>query len=132
MCCYAGHHDLDSLEFKNFHLDHFMWKATGDSKEEHVRIYEESAPKWNTIAASLGLNDAKINNIQSDHHSNVDRVRAVYREWLDNTVGLPSADKYPLSWSGLIRLLGDSQLQNFAKTVEKALLSPYNVVKGNL
>ena len=132
-CCSAGCSALNNLKLKSFHLDHFKWKETENSEEEQVKIYEESAPQWETIASSLGLEKAKIKNIQSDHHQDVvARVKAVFGVWLDNANALPKADKYPLSWSGLIRLLKDSQLGILANKVEKALLSPYNEVKGNL
>lgn len=131
-CCSAGCSALDNFKLKSFHIDHFKWKDAENSEEELVKIYEVSAPKWETIAASLGLEEAKINNIRSDYHQNVARVKAVFGEWLDNAAALPKADKYPLTWPGLIRLLKDSQLGTLAKKVETALCSSYNEVKGTL
>ena len=120
------------MRLKSYHLDHFKWKATENSKEEQVKIYQDSAPQWETIASSLGLKKSEINNIRSDKRENVACVKAVFGVWLDNAIALPNADKYPLSWPGLIRLLEDSQHGSLAKEVEKALLSPFNDVKRNL
>lgn len=132
--CYVGCSTsaLDDLRLKSYHVDHFKWKDSENSEGELVKIYEESAQQWETIASSLGLEKAKIENIRSDCHQNVARVKAVFGEWLDNAVALPKAHKYLLSWPGLIQLLKDSQLGSLAEKVEKALLSPYNEVKGNL
>ena len=117
----------------NCYLNLIKWKATLDGEVEKVTIYDDSAPKWETIATRLGFQSAKIDSIRSDRQErNIDLVKAVYGEWLNNASELPHAKDYPLSWPGLIKLLDASELTELAKEVRNAVLSPYNQVRGTL
>ena len=91
-----------------------------------MTVYKAAKGKWNKIAECLGLN------IRREGHDDYERVTEVFHEWLDNANQLPNHKKYPLKWSGLIRLLEDSELGQLAKDLRCALSAPFNDVKGNL
>ena len=68
--------------------------------------------EWKTIAQVLMLDSETINHIaRLEIH---DRVKEVFKEWLENALDLLSSQKYPLSWYGLNQLLIDSQLEKIA------------------
>ena len=112
--------DFDQFEVKNHHLSLLEWRV-GSSGGNKVRVYDSAAAKWKLIAGNLGLEPGAITSI---HHNNFDdrgRVTAVFRHWFDNANSLPNRKKYPRKWSGLIKLLTDSQLAELAKKLETAL-----------
>ena len=97
-----------------------------------MAIYDTAESKWNKIAEHLGLRPGKIKSIQRDHHDDHGRVTDAFSEWLDNANQLPNHKQYPMTWSGLIRLLRDSGLGQLAKDLGCALSAPVSNIKGNL
>lgn len=97
-----------------------------------LKIYERAESKWERIAERLGLNPHKIRSIQQDRHDDHQRVTAVFMEWLENANQLSNHKKYPKKWSGLVKLLKDSELGQLAEDLMSALSAPFNDVKGNL
>ena len=83
-----------------------------------MTVYDTAEEKWDIIAERLGLDSGKF---KQSHPNNHERVRKVFREWFDNANQLPNSDKYPLKWSGLIRLLKDSGLGQLAEDLRRAL-----------
>ena len=106
------------------------WKEASDSDTVvKVTVYKTAEGKWDKIAELLDLNP---DSILQDRHDNHGRVTKVFREWLENANQLPNNKKYPLKWSGLIRLLRDSELGQLAEDLRCALAAPFSNVKGNL
>ena len=97
-----------------------------------MTIYDTAESKWDKIAEHLGLNPSRIKSIRQDHHDNHGRMTDVFTEWFENANQLPNHSKYPKKWSGLIRLLKDSDLGELAEDLRSALSAPYNDVKGNI
>ena len=84
------------------------------------------------MAESLGLEPGEIESIQRNHYTDYERVTSVFRQWLENATNLPNKKKYPKKWSGLIRLLKDSDLVELSKKVKEVLSAPYSNVRGNI
>ena len=116
------HHFVNRLEWK--------YSATGEIK--CIKVYNKAEVEWREVANSLGLELGEIRGIQRNNYSDDERVTDVFRHWFDNANNLPNKEKYPKKWSGLIRLLKDSNLGVLSEEVEKALTAPYSNVRGNL
>ena len=97
-----------------------------------MTIYDTAEGKWCKIAEYLGLNPNKVKSIRRDCHDDHERVTEVFFEWLNNANQLPNSRKYPKKWSGLIRLLKDSELGELAEDLWSALNAPLNSIKDNL
>ena len=90
-----------------------------------VRVYNKAAWRWNLLADNLGLEPGEIESVRRNHFTDDERVTDVFRRWFDNANNLPNKERYPKKWSGLIRLLKDSDLGELSKEVHKALSAPY-------
>ena len=102
--------------------------ATGEKKS--VRVYNRAAWRWRNVAESLGLEPGEIESIRRNHFSDDERVTGVFRHWFDNANILPNKKLYPKKWSGLIRLLNDSDLGQLSEVVKNALSAASSNVRG--
>ena len=119
--------DIDQFEIKDHFLSSIEWKKSGSSNSAaKLTIYKAAKGKWNKIAQCLGLS------IRQDSHDDYEQVTKVFQEWLDNANQLPNKKKYPKKWSGLIRLLEDSELGQLAEDLRCVLSAPFTDVRGNL
>ena len=116
------HHFVNRLEWIDF--------ATGERK--CVRVYKKAAWKWNDVATTLGLEPGEIESIRRNRFSDEERVSDVFRHWFDNAKNLPNKEWYPMKWSGLVRLLSDSDLGQLSEKVKTALSAASSNVRGNL
>lgn len=122
--------EFDEYEVKHHLLHSIEWKESGIS-DNKVTVYKAAKGKWKNIAQCLGLEPSEIQHIERDKHDNHDRVVEVFLKWLENANQLPRHTKYPKKWSGLIRLLKDSELGQLAEDLQSALTAPVSDVKGN-
>ena len=84
-------------------------------------MYNSAAAKWKLIAERLGLESGVITSIHRNYYDDYARVTEVFRHWFDNANSLPNKKKYPKKWSGLIKLLVDSELGELAENLQTAL-----------
>ena len=108
------------------------WKSRSSSKPIKVKVYNGVRAKWKTIAGLLGLEYNDIQGIDRRSADDNECVEKVFDIWLKNANSLPNKKRYPKKWSGLIRLLRDSDLGELAEDLEGALAAPYNDARGNL
>ena len=77
------------------------------------RLYSNIAIHYKTIANTLGIDYNKITLIERGSEDYADRVQRVFQEWFQNANQLPNG--YELSWTGLRKILEDSDLANVAQ-----------------
>ena len=117
---------------KHHLVSRLEWADLDTGERKNVRVYNRAAWKWNNVATNLGLEPGEIQSIHRNHFSDDDRVTDVFRHWFDNANNLPNKNKYPKKWSGLIRLLNDSDLGQLSEEVKTALSATSSNVRGNL
>ena len=118
---------------KNHLVSRLEWIDPTNGGRKCTKVYEKAASKWNRVAECLGMEHGEINSIRKNNpFSDDDRVGAVFREWFDNANNLANCKRYPKKWSGLIRLLRDSELGELSEEVSKALSAPSSNVRGTL
>ena len=123
--------DFISLpDIKHHFIDLIRWEDENGEKRE-LRVYIKIAHKWRQIASRLGFEPGEIESIAADHRTSYCCITTVLGQWFENARNLPNANRYPKSWRGLINLLEDTELGEVAKTVNTALSSPKNNVRGN-
>ena len=127
---FAG--DFDRFEVKHHFVSRLEWKDLPLAEPKCVRVYNMAAWKWNLVADNLGLEPGEIESIRRNHFTDDERVIYVFRHWFNDANNLPSKERYPKKWSGLIRLLKDSDLGELSEEVHKALSAPYSDVRGNI
>ena len=84
------------------------------------------------MAETLGLEPGEIESIRRNYFSDDERVTDVFRHWFDNANNLPNKKIYPKKWSGLIKLLSDSDLGQLSEEVKTALSATSSNVRGTL
>lgn len=125
--------EFDKFEVKHHQLSLFEWKEASDGDVKGVKIYNKAAAHWKLVAERLGFDPEQIKVIQrSNFMDDHDCVTAVFREWFANAVKLPNHKKYPKKWSGLVRLLDDSDMGELAKDLQRALSAPFNSARDNM
>ena len=125
--CYL---DYDKLYVKNHFLSRLVWMDGNDKRI--VKIYDESAHKWQEIGRELGLEVGALKSIGRDGFDDDDRITTVLGKWYDNANKLPNGSKYPKTWKGLISLLSNSELDDVATKVHSALSAPISNIRGTL
>ena len=113
--------DFDQFDVKNHHLSLLEWTDGPSGGGGKVRVYNSAAAKWKLIAERLGLEPGVITSIHRNNYDDHARVTDVFRHWFDNANSLPNKKKYPRKWSGLIKLLTDSELGELAIELQTAL-----------
>ena len=124
--------DFDRFEVKHHLVSRIEWIDSATGERKCVRVYKKAAWSWKDVAENLGLEPGEIKGIQRNNHDDDEKMSEVIRHWFDNANNLPNKKKYPKKWSGLIRLLNDSDLGELSKKVEEALSATYSNVRGNL
>ena len=113
-------------------MSRLEWIDSATGERKCVRVYNKAAWRWRNVAESLGLEPGEIESIRRNHFSDDERVTDVFRHWFDNANNLPNKKIYPKKWSGLVRLLNNSDLGELSGEVKKALSAAYSNVQGNL
>ena len=124
--------DFDKYEVKHHFVSRLEWIDWATREKKTVRVYNKVNWKWKNVAESLGLEPGEIESMRRNFSSDDDRVTAVFRHWFDNANNLPNKNKYPKKWSGLIRLLNDSDLGELSEEVKTALSAASSNVRGTL
>ena len=124
--------EFDRFEVKHYFVSRLEWKDSPMDESKCVRVYNKAAWKWNRVADNLGLEPGEIESIRRNHFTDDERVTDVFRHWFDNANNLPNKERYPKKWSGLIRLLKDSDLGQLSEEVKRAVSAPYSSARGNL
>ena len=124
--------DFDRFEVRHHFVSRLEWTDSGTGERKNIRVYKRAASKWRDVAESLGFEPGEVESIRRNHFSDDERVTDVFGRWLENANNLPNKNKYPKKWSGLIRLLSDSELGQLSEEVKTALLATTSNVRGNL
>ena len=127
---FAG--EFDRYEVKHHFVSRLEWRDSATGEIKCVRVYNTAAWKWSNVATTLGLEPGEIQSIRRNRFSDEERVSDVFHRWFDNANNLPNKKKYPKKWSGLIRLLSDSDLGQLSEEVKTALSAASSNVRGNL
>ena len=104
-------------------MSRLEWTDLGTGERKNVSVYKKVAWRWSNVATNLGLEPGEIESIRRNHFSDDERVTDVFGRWFDDAKNLPNSKKYPKKWSGLIRLLNDSELGQLSEEVKTALSS---------
>ena len=120
--------DFDHFDVEHRFVRQLEWKDSTSDELKKVRVYRTAASRWNSVAECLGLEPGEIQSIRQNHFSDDERVMDVFRCWFNSA----NKEKYPKKWSGLIRLLKDSELGELSDVVKTALSAPYSNVRCNL
>lgn len=119
------------VEFR--HLSLLEWQSGASGEEtKKVRVFDDIAVRWNIVAERLGLEPGEIESIRRNKHDDRERLTSVFGRWFENANMLPNKNKYPKNWTGLIRLLCDSDFGELAEKLRNALCAPFNSVKNNI
>ena len=113
-------------------MSRLEWTDSSTDKRKNVSIYKKAAWKWSNVATNLGLEPGEIESIRRNRYSDDERVTDVFGRWFDDAKNLPNSKKYPKKWSGLIRLLNDSELGQLSEEVKIALSATTSNVRGTL
>ena len=124
--------DFDRFEVKHHFVSRLEWIDSDSGDKKNVRVYNGAAWRWSNVATNLGLGPGEIESIRRNHFSDDERVTDVFRHWFDNANNLPNKKIYPKKWSGLIRLLSDSELGQLSEEVKTALSATSSNVRGTL
>ena len=124
--------DFDEFDVKNHFVSWLEWSKSSTGESKCIRIYNKVEPKWNVVAECLGLEPGEIDGIKRNNYTDGERVTDVLHHWFDNANNLPNKGKYPKKWSGLIRLIKDSDLGQLADEIQQVLSAPCSNVRGNL
>ena len=124
--------EFDGCEVKHHFVSRLEWIDSANGERKYVRVYNTAAWKWSNVATTLGLEPGEIQSIRQNYFSDEQRVSDVFRHWFDNANNLPNKKRYPKKWSGLIRLLSDSDLGQLSEEVRTALSAASSNVRGNL
>ena len=105
------------MPIKSRYLQLIKW-TNKEGSTSRLRLYDEMAPCWKSVADLLEL-DTKI--IGSNHHDDVlECIRAVMEEWM--SAG-PNITTYPCTWKGLCELLDDVGLAKASKDLREVCSS---------
>ena len=115
--------DFDRFEVKSHLMSRLEWIDSDTGETKNVSVYKKVAWRWSNVATNLGLEPGEIESIRRNHFSDDARVTDVFGRWFDDAKNLPNNKKYPKKWSGLIRLLNDSDLGQLSEEVKTALSS---------
>ena len=125
--------DFDRFEVRHHFVSRLEWIDSGTGERKNIRVYKKAASKWRDVAENLGFEPGEIDSIGRSHFFNDGEcVTDVFGRWLENANNLPNKQKYPKKWSGLIKLLSDSDLGQLSDEVKTALSASYSNVRGNL
>lgn len=85
------------------------------------RLSDKIASQWLAIGNLLGIESDVLESISDDQRKEEKRLKTVINKWFSNAGGMPNAERYPLSWQGLINLLEDCNKTEVAKGFIHAL-----------
>jgi len=93
-----------------------------DEGETHtIRILEEVCNHWTGIGALIGLGNGRIEAIEKKSLKDPKECcKEVFKDWLQQA---EKKNGYSHSWSGLLKLLDDSDLISLKKRLQKCLKS---------
>ncbi len=83
------------------------------SADRHYRLLPKLREKYQDIAATLRLEDWKIEFIKKKPFN--ERIEEVFKMWDENAAGLYWSDRYPHTWQGLSNIIKDSELREIRK-----------------
>ncbi len=90
------------------------------------------APLWRKIAVLIGLSQSQIVSIENPGSGSTPDIclAEVLEKW--QQVDSDEEREYPYTWDGVKDVLQDIELKELPRTLEDALSSGLNTVRGNL
>ena len=96
----------------------FKWKDENGAKQE-LRIIEETSSKWQDLAILVGLSTSKIDGIKKESFMETEQCcLRVFDHWI---ISNGEFTEYPITWSGLHKLLKDIGHRTVAERMKTAL-----------
>ena len=91
------------------------WEGEG-GETQRLYLMQRISPRWRDIGELINLPFSRLDNIATVHVEPLDRCRAVLSCWLENPPKV-----YPITWSGLLKLLEDCELGQVVSELKVAL-----------
>lgn len=92
------------------------WKDK-QGKTQRCNIISSICHKWQTFGRLIDMKESQIETISMKHQKDPEACCIdILRKWMERGSG-----DYPVSWDGLIELLGDLSLTDVAEELENAL-----------
>lgn len=88
------------------------------SQQKMLRIIKLASNKWKELGCSFGIEESELSGLEIQHQKNQEQCcRAVLQRWLQS-----GSKNYPVTWSGLIDALENSEHETLARDLKTALL----------
>ena len=113
----AGKTSNSSATLSLHFLKLFKWKDESGAEQE-LRIINRISDKWRDVATLLGLGVCQMDGIQRESFMNAEQCcLRVFDDWIMKN----GTTDYPLTWSGLHKLLKDIEHNAIAEDMKRAL-----------
>ena len=109
------------------HLTLIKWQGSYGDVEE-LRLYNEMAPDWNTVADLVGISTAVTGSIKKNFREVEDCIKTAIQRWIDDAPNLPN---YKCTWNGLCTLLRDMKKGAVQKRLKQAIAADVSTLKKN-
>ena len=109
-------HDVHAGRVQLKHLKLIKW-IDESGEIQRFNLMEKLSLHWRDIGELIGLSFQQLECLASEHHGkHTECCRAVLGSWLEHP-----PEEYPITWSGLIELLQDSELSQVVSELKYAL-----------
>ena len=98
-------------------LMYLMKYTSSDGQVKHYRLINRIQEHWRDIGILMGIEPSVLNNYSSIWKGNLrEQCREVLQTWHKQ-----GSEKYPVTWSGMLRLLEDLELKEISRELQEAL-----------
>ena len=87
-----------------------------DGQSKDFRLLEKIQNDWKTIGIQMGIEYATLESFEHKEGGAYEQCHKVFHKWLSM-----GSKKYPVTWSGLMRLLEAVQLREVSCELQEAL-----------
>ena len=93
------------------------------SEKKELRILKDLAADWENIGETLGLGPSEIATIRNAGAGTTPEqgLRGVITVWMQNADNMPCSKLYPCTWTGLYKVLMDSEHGTTANNLKAAI-----------
>ena len=112
------------MQLSSHHLTLIKWQDSHGDVEE-LRLYDEMAPDWTTVADLVGISTGSI---KKNCREVEDCIKTAMKRWIDDA---PNLTNYKCTWNGLCTLLSDMQKGAVHKRLKQAIAADVSTLKKN-
>lgn len=96
----------------------YLIKYTGsDGKLKDYRLIDKIQGHWRDIGILMRIEPSLLDNFKSIWGGNLkEQCREVFQKWFEQ-----GSEQYPVTWSGMLRLLEDVQLKEISRELQEVL-----------